>query len=63
MAKLQVSPHVIERVLNHQSGVNSGLVGIYQRYEYLDERKDALERWGGYVRAIADTGKRTSIKK
>lgn len=43
MGDLGVAPHVIERCLNH---VQQGIVGVYQRQEYLDERKDAYTRWG-----------------
>lgn len=53
MAQLGTPPHIIERILNHLSGVNSGLVGVYQRYEYLQERKDALEAYGEYIRNLA----------
>lgn len=52
MAKLGFQPHIIERVLNHVSGAQGGLVGVYQRYEYLDERKRAIEAWGSYVEAL-----------
>jgi hypothetical protein len=46
MASIGFQPHAIERVLNHVSG---GLVGVYQRYEYLEERKRALHASGAYV--------------
>jgi len=46
MASIGVPREITEKVLNHLSGVNSGLTGIYQRYEYLEERKQALEAWG-----------------
>ena len=46
MAALGFQPHVIERLLNHMSGSQGGLVGLYQRYEYLEERKKALHAWG-----------------
>ena len=45
MARLGVAPHVIERVLNHISGSQSGVAGIYNRYGYLPEKKAALELW------------------
>ncbi len=47
-------PHVVERVLNHASGVTGGLVGVYQRHEYRPERKAALEAWGAHVAAVVD---------
>lgn len=52
MAKLGFQPHIVERVLNHISGAQSGLVGVYQRYEYLEERKQALDAWGKYVESL-----------
>jgi integrase len=49
MARLGVSPHVADKVLNHQTGTISGVAAVYQRHEFLAERKDALERWGCHV--------------
>jgi integrase len=45
MAALGFLPHVIERVLNHVSGAQGGLVSVYQRHEYCDERKQAILMW------------------
>ena len=42
MAALGFQPHVIERVLNHVSGAQGGLVSVYQRHEYREERKRAI---------------------
>jgi integrase len=52
MAELGFEPHVVERVLNHASGVTGGLVGVYQRHEYRAERKAALAEWGAKLTAI-----------
>jgi integrase len=49
MARLGVAPHVADKVLNHQTGTISGVAAVYQRHEFLVERKDALERWGAHV--------------
>jgi integrase len=49
MAALGFQPHVIERVLNHVSGAQGGLVSVYQRHEYRDERKRAIMAWGEHV--------------
>src|SRR5262244_757365 len=46
MARLGVAPHVADKILNHQSGTISGVAAVYQRHEFLAERKEALERWG-----------------
>lgn len=45
MARLGTSPHVIERILNHISGTFGGVAGVYNRFQYLDEMRDALEAW------------------
>ena len=49
MARLGIPPHVADRILNHQSGTISGVAAVYQRHDFLDERKDALDRWGAHV--------------
>ena len=54
MAKLRIAPHVIEAVLNHKTGVISGVAAIYNRYLYLDEQRHALEAWCAYVRRVLD---------
>ena len=49
MARLGVAPHVADKVLNHQAGTISGVAAVYQRHEFLAERKEALERWSAHV--------------
>lgn len=56
MAGMGVAPHVIERILNHVSGAQGGLVGVYQRHEYRPERRAALVAWGEHVEQLV-TGK------
>jgi integrase len=46
MARLGIPPHVADKILNHQSGTISGVAAVYQRHDFLAERKDALEQWG-----------------
>jgi integrase len=52
IAGLGVAPHVADKVLNHQSGTISGVAAVYQRHQFLVERKEALERWGAHVSKI-----------
>jgi len=52
MARLGIAPHVADKVLNHQAGTISGVAAVYQRHEFLAERKDALDRWGGYLSGL-----------
>ncbi len=60
MAALGFQPHVIERVLNHVSGAQGGLVGVYQRHEYREERKRAITAWGAHVLWIVSAEKPAS---
>jgi len=49
MARLGINLPVIEKVLNHTSGSFAGIVGVYQRHSFSDEKRHALERWGAHV--------------
>ena len=49
MARLQIALPVIEKVLNHKSGTFRGVVRVYQRHNFSDEKRHALERWGTHV--------------
>jgi integrase len=60
MARLGVAPHVADKILNHQSGTISGVAAVYQRHEFLSERKDALERWGAHVARLVATASKVS---
>jgi hypothetical protein len=44
--------HVVDRVLNHSSGKISGVAKIYNRFEYLGERKAALEAWARHIESL-----------
>ena len=49
LAQLSVAPHVIERVLNHVSGTFAGVAGVYNRFQYVDEMRTALDMWAEHV--------------
>ena len=49
MARLGVSLPVIEKILNHSSGSFRGVVGVYQRHSFADEKRAALDLWGAHV--------------
>jgi hypothetical protein len=49
MARLGVAPHIADKILNHQSGTISGVAAVYQRYDFLAERRAALDAWGAHV--------------
>jgi integrase len=49
MARLGVAPHVADKILNHQAGTISGVAAVYQRHEFLGERRAALDLWGAHI--------------
>jgi hypothetical protein len=55
MARLGVPPHVADKILNHQAGTISGVAAVYQRHDFLLERKEALDRWGAHVEQALQT--------
>ncbi len=65
MARLGVPPHVADKILNHQAGTISGVAAVYQRHDFLAERKTALEIWGVHIeRIVADapTDRRVALR-
>ena len=52
LARLGVSLPVIEKTLNHTSGSFSGIVSVYQKHEFLDERREALNKWAAHVASV-----------
>jgi len=54
MARLGIPVRVTEAVLNHVSGTGGGIVGVYQRHDYADEKRQALEAWGRFVLSLTE---------
>ena len=52
--KLRVSPVVVDRILNHVSGTVTGIAAVYQRGQYLSDRKEALQVWSDYIQDLGD---------
>jgi integrase len=52
MARLKIAPHVADRILNHTGGTIRGVAAVYNRFEYFEERRAALEAWGRYVERL-----------
>jgi integrase len=53
MARLGVALAVVERTLNHVSGTFSGIVGVYQRHDFAEEKRAALRRWADSLTELA----------
>ena len=52
MARLGVALPVVEKLLNHVSGTFSGVQGIYQRHDFADEKRQALEVWAQHLLSL-----------
>ncbi len=61
LADLKIPPHIADKVLNHQSGTISGVAAVYQRHEFLSERKAALDAWGNYVQSLLSGSKPDNV--
>ncbi len=57
MADLGVLPHIVEAVLNHQSGTKAGVAGIYNRATYAAEKRAALILWAEHVLCLVKSNK------
>ena len=55
-AGIGIALPVIERALNHISGSFRGVVGVYQKHEFLNERRAAMDGWARHIEAIVGDG-------
>ena len=62
MARLAIPIPVTEAVLNHVSGSQAGIVGIYQRHDYAGEKQRALEAWANMVVSIVEDEEPNVVK-
>ncbi|MGE9007151.1 tyrosine-type recombinase/integrase [Leptospira interrogans] len=60
MARIGIQLPVIEKVLNHSSGSFRGVVGVYQRHSYAEEKRAALVAWADFVRVVSAEGERNA---
>jgi integrase len=58
--ELKIAPHVIDKILNHSSGVVRGVMAIYNRADLMDERRAALDAWAKFVLATVE-GKGSNV--
>ena len=49
MARLGVGLPTIEKLLNHTGGSFAGIAGVYQRHDFADEKRQALECWAAFL--------------
>lgn len=53
LASLAVAPHIIERLINHSTGVISGVSATYNRFAYMPDMRAAVEKWESYLHTLA----------
>ena len=49
MQRLGVRFEVTEAILNHVSGARAGVAGVYQRHDWKQEKRDALDAWAAHI--------------
>ena len=54
MAEIGIAPHIVEACLNHISGAKAGVAGTYNRAQYLQEKKAALDRWANHIVSLIE---------
>ena len=54
LAGMGFAPHVCDRLLNHVGGAIKGVAAVYQRAEFLAERRAALDAWAAHVVRAAE---------
>lgn len=59
--RLGIRFEVTEAVLNHISGAKGGVAGVYQRHDWKDEKRSALEAWARYVEALLSPATKENV--
>ena len=51
--KLGVPPYIVEAVVNHITGpAKSGVAGVYNKAQYLQERRKSLNKWNDHIESM-----------
>jgi integrase len=54
LQRLGIRLEITEAILNHTAGSRAEIVGVYQRHNWSDEKRGALNAWGAHVAAIVE---------
>ncbi|MBL4919306.1 tyrosine-type recombinase/integrase [Szabonella alba] len=54
LARLGIPVRVTEAVLNHVSGTGGGIVAVYQRHDYAEEKRRALDAWAAFLAELVE---------
>jgi integrase len=58
LSRLGVNADIAERVIGHAIG---GLRSVYDRYEFLAEKREALARWAAHLQGIIEPPKSAKV--
>lgn len=61
LQRLGVRFEVTEAVLNHVSGARGGIAGVYQRHDWKEEKRTALNAWASMLDAIVTGNTRENV--
>ena len=61
LQRLGIRFEVTEAVLNHVSGAKSGVAGVYQRHDWKEEKRAALNAWADHVQFLMSGAQRTNV--
>lgn len=53
-AQLGTPPHIIEALLNHKSGIISGVAATYNRYQYIEPMREAVRNFEVYIQKVIE---------
>jgi integrase len=62
LQRLGIRWEVTEAVLNHISGSRSGIAGVYQRHDWKNEKRTALDAWGRHIESILSPSSKTNVR-
>ena len=54
LCDIGIEPHVVEQILNHQSGHRGGIVGVYNKSKYERAVQNAVAMWDRHLRALLE---------
>lgn len=61
LQRLGVRFEVTEAVLNHVSGARGGVAGVYQRHDWADEKRAALQAWAEHIEHLLAGADKTNV--
>jgi integrase len=61
LQKLGIRFEVTEACLNHLSGARAGVAGVYQRYDWANEKRDALNAWATQLELIVTGAQESNV--